>query len=142
VVGTRGWLYQDFFQKIEALGLENIVHFPGYVLDADLPAIYSAATGLVMASVYEGFGLPVLEAMACGAPVVSSRASSLPEIGGEAACYFDPLNVDDMTAALRRVLADEELRAQMSGAGLEQATKFSWERAAQETRAVYRRVLG
>jgi len=74
--------------------------------------------------------------------VVSSRASSLPEIGGEAACYFDPLNVDDMTAALRRVLADEELRAQMSGAGLEQATKFSWERAAQETRAVYRRVLG
>ncbi len=142
VVGTRGWLYEDFFRQIEALGLEEVVRFPGYVLDADLPAIYSAAVLLVMASLYEGFGLPVLEAMACGTPVVSSHASSLPEIGGEAACYFDPMSVDDMTAALRQALADEDLRAEMREAGLEQAAKFSWERAARETQAVYERVAG
>lgn len=142
VVGARGWLYENFFRQIERLGLEDVVHFPGYVLDADLPAIYSAATLLVMASVYEGFGLPVLEAMACGTPVVSSHASSLPEIGGEAARYFAPMNVDDMTAALRRALADEDLRAAMREAGLEQAAKFSWARAARETRAVYEQAIG
>ena len=142
VVGARGWLYGDFFRQIEALGLEDVVRFPGYVLDADLPAIYSAATLLVMASLYEGFGLPVLEAMSCGAPVVSSHASSLPEIGGEAARYFDPMSVDDMTAALRQALADEELREEMREAGLEQAAKFSWERAARETMAVYEQVAG
>lgn len=141
VVGTHGWLYKKFFQRIEALGLQGIVHLPGYVLDADLPVIYSAAEVLVMASVYEGFGLPVLEAMACGTPVVSSHASSLPEIGDDAACYFDPMNVDDMTATLSRVLADEELRAEMARAGLKQATKFSWERAARETLAVYEETL-
>ncbi len=141
VVGTRGWLYDEFFRKIRALGLEDSVHFPGYILDADLPAVYSAATAVVIASLYEGFGLPVLEAMACGAPVVSSQASSLPEIGGEAARYFDPLDIDDMTTTLRQVLADEELRAEMRAAGLEQAAKFSWERAAQETLAVYEQVI-
>lgn len=141
VVGTRGWLYEDFFRRIEELGLEDAVYLPGYVLDADLPAIYSAATVLVMASVYEGFGLPVLEAMACGTPVVSSNASSLPEIGGEAARYFDPRSVDEMTDTLRQVLADEELRAAMREAGLIQAAKFSWKRAACETMAVYEQLL-
>lgn len=141
VVGTRGWLYEDFFQRIEELGLKDVVHFPGYVLDADLPAIYSAADVLVMPSVYEGFGLPVLEAMACGTPVASSSASSLPEVGGDAARYFDPMNVDEMVETLRRVLSDEELREGMSATGLKQAKKFSWERAACETMAVYERVL-
>lgn len=141
VVGSRGWLYQDFFRKIDELALRDVVHLPGYVLDADLPAMYCAATVLVMPSIYEGFGLPVLEAMACGTPVVSSHASSLPEIGGEAAQYFDPMDVDEMTAALRRVLTDDELRAEMRQAGLEQAAEFSWERAASETAAVYERVL-
>lgn len=141
LVGAAGWLYDDFFRQIEMLGLEDVVHFPGYVLDADLPAIYSAATVLVMASVYEGFGLPVLEAMACGTPVVSSGASSLPEVGGEAAQYFTPASVDDMTEALRRVLGDEGLRVEMRAAGLKQAAKFSWERTARETMAVYEQVL-
>ncbi|MFQ5855134.1 MAG: glycosyltransferase family 4 protein [Anaerolineae bacterium] len=141
VVGKRGWLYQDFFRRIETLEMQDVVHFPGYVLDADLSAIYSAAMAVVMASVYEGFGLPVLEALACGTPVVSSHVSSLPEIGGDAACYFDPMNVDDMTATLGQVLADEEMRAEMREAGLEQAAKFSWARAARETMAVYEQVL-
>lgn len=141
VVGARGWLYRDFFWQITELGLNDVVHFPGYVLDADLPAIYTAASVLVMASVYEGFGLPVLEAMACGTPVVSSHASSLPEIGGEAARYFEPMSVDNMTAILRQVLADEELRVEMREAGLEQATRFSWQRAARETMGVYEKVM-
>lgn len=141
VVGARGWLYESFFRRIDELGLADVVHFPGYVLDADLPAIYTAATVVVMGSVYEGFGLPVLEAMACGTPVVSSDASSLPEVGGDAACYFDPRDVDDMTATLGRVLDDEDLRQEMSVAGLARAAKFSWERTARETLAVYERVL-
>lgn len=142
VVGSRGWLYEGFFRRRAELELEKAVHLPGYVPDADLPAFYGAATVVVMPSLYEGFGLPVLEAMACGAPVVSSHAASLPEIGGAAARYFDPTDVEEMTAVLAQVLADAELRAEMRAAGLEQAARFSWERAARETMAVYERVLG
>jgi glycosyltransferase involved in cell wall biosynthesis len=141
VVGSRGWLYQGFFQRIAELGVQDVVHLPGYVPDADLPAVYGAATLMVMPSLYEGFGLPVLEAMACGVPVVCSRAASLPEIGGAAARYFDPTDVEDMTQALDQVLADAELRAAMVAAGLEQAARFSWDRVARETMAVYERVL-
>ncbi len=141
VVGSRGWLYQGFFQRIVELALQDVVHLPGYVPDADLPAVYGAAMLMVMPSLYEGFGLPVLEAMACGAPVVCSRAASLPEIGGEAARYFDPTDVEDMTQTLDQVLADAELRAAMATAGLEQAAQFSWDRVARETVAVYEKVL-
>ena len=115
--------------------------FPGYVPTVDLPAVYGAARLAVVPSVYEGFGLPVLEAMACGTPVVSSGVSSLPEVGGEAACYFDPLDVDEMAALIRRVWIDAELQDEMRARGLVQAAKFSWERAAQETMAVYERTL-
>ena len=142
VVGSRGWLYEDFFRRRTELGLEDVVHLPGYVPDEDLPAVYGAATVVVMPSLYEGFGLPVLEAMACGVPVVSSRAASLPEIGGEAARYFDPTNVEEMAAVLAQVLRDTDLRAEMRAAGLEQAARFSWERTARETMAVYEKVLG
>jgi glycosyltransferase involved in cell wall biosynthesis len=141
VVGKRGWLYEEFFRQIEQLGLEKAVHLPGYVPDADLPAVYGAAAALVLPSVYEGFGLPLLEAMACGTPVVSSSAASLREIGGSAALYFDPLEVDDIVAQVRRVLIDDTLRAELREAGLERAARFSWRRAARETLAVYNRIL-
>ncbi len=141
VVGSRGWLYEGFFQQIEALQLREAVYVLGYVPDEDLPALYAAATLLVMASVYEGFGLPVLEAMACGTPVVSSRAGSLAELGGTAARYFDPLSVDEMAEVLWGVLQDADMRAAMREAGLQQAAHFSWERAARETLAVYKQVL-
>ncbi len=137
VVGSKGWLFEDFFQRIEELHAEDYVIFPGYVPDADLPAVYGAATIAVMASVYEGFGLPVLEAMACGTPVVSSNAASLPELGGDVARYFDPLNVDEMTATLDTVLNDESLRHTMGKHGPSRAATFSWDRAARETIAVY-----
>jgi glycosyltransferase involved in cell wall biosynthesis len=141
VVGGKGWLYDDFFRRLEALEVRDAVHFPGYVPAADLPLLYSAATAAVTPSVYEGFGLPVLEAMACGTPVLSSNAASLPEMGGAAARYFDPYDVEAMAEAIGTVWTDGELRSEMRRQGLQQAARFSWERAARETLAVYARLL-
>jgi glycosyltransferase involved in cell wall biosynthesis len=140
VVGRRGWLYGDFFARLERSPVRDVVLFPGYVPDEDLPAIYAGAQALVLPSLYEGFGLPVLEAMACGTPVVCSNASSIPEIGGDVALYFDPTDVEAMTKIISRVLHDAALREEMQTRGLVQAARFSWERAAQETQAVYRQV--
>ncbi len=142
VVGAKGWLYEEFFAAIKELGLEDAVILPGYVPDADLPAVFRAATVYVMASLYEGAGLPVLEAMACGCPVASSRESSLPELGADVPHYFNPYDVNHMTDVIGEVLADDHLRAQMAIAGPERAARFSWERAARETIAVYHRVMG
>jgi glycosyltransferase involved in cell wall biosynthesis len=141
LVGATGWLYQGFFHRLKELQLKNTVRLLGYVPDEDLPTLYSAATACVVPSVYEGFGLPVLEAMACGTPVVCSSASSLPELGGDAARYFDPLNVEEMATVLRQIWQDDTLRSEMSAAGLAQSGRFSWDRAAAETIAVYDRVL-
>jgi glycosyltransferase involved in cell wall biosynthesis len=137
VVGSKGWLFEDFFQTIDMLKANDYVIFPGYIPDEDLPAVYGAATVAVMASVYEGFGLPVLEAMASHTPVVCSNTSSLPELGGNAAQYFDPMNIDDIVVVLDRVVADETLQTEMVKRGITQASKFSWDRAARETLAVY-----
>ncbi len=141
VVGSKGWLYDDFFQRLEASDVRDAVHFPGYVPSADLPLIYSAASLAVMPSVYEGFGLPVLEAMACGTPVVSSETSSLPELGGEAARYFDPYDVEAMAETIGAVWTDEPLRGDMREKGLVQAARFSWENAAEQTWALYESIL-
>jgi glycosyltransferase involved in cell wall biosynthesis len=141
VVGGKGWLYEDFFQRLERLEMRDAVHFPGYVPSADLPLLYNAATMAVMPSVYEGFGLPVLEAMACGTPVVSSEASSLPELGGRAARYFNPYDVEAIAATIRMVWLDQDLRADMRQQSLVQADKFSWERAAAQTWSIYERLL-
>ena len=141
VVGSKGWMFDEFFAKIEELGLQGAVRLLGFVPDEDLPAVFRAATVYVMASVYEGAGLPLLEAMACGVPVVSSRESSLPELGADVPRYFNPYDVDNMTEVLRQVLADEDLRAQMAAQGPIRAARFSWQRAARETLDVYTRVL-
>ena len=108
--------------------------------DADLPAVYSGARLVAVPSLHEGFGLPVLEAMACGAPVVCSNTSSLPEVGGDAARYFDPTDVAAMTETLHTTWRDETLRETMRQDGLARAAQFSWARAADETLAVYGRV--
>ncbi len=141
IVGSKGWLYDDFFRRLEGLEMGDAFHFPGFVPDDDLAVMYGAATATVMPSVYEGFGLPVLESMACGTPVLASNRASLPEMGGEAARYFDPYDVSAMAASIRDVWADAGLRAEMARAGLEQAARFSWSRAAAETLAVYDRVI-
>jgi len=141
IVGRRGWLYDDLFALLERSPVRDAVIFPGYVPDGDLPAIYTGAQALVFPSIYEGVGLPVLEAMACGTPVVCSNASSIPEVGGDAVLYFDPVDVDMMAEAILQVLRDAALRGAMRERGLAQAARFSWERAAQETRAVYERII-
>lgn len=141
VVGSKGWMYDEFFAKVEELGLQSAVRLLGFVPDEDLPAVFRAATVYVMASVYEGAGLPLLEAMACGVPVVSSRESSLPELGADVPRYFNPYDVENMTEVLRLVLTDEPLRAHLAAQGPLRAGRFSWQRAARETLDVYERVL-
>jgi glycosyltransferase involved in cell wall biosynthesis len=137
IVGKRGWLYEGFFRRLSELGLENEVIFPGFVPDEDLPALYSATDLFVFPSLYEGFGLPVLEAMACGAPVVTSNTSSLPEVAGEAALLVDPNSVEALARAMRDVLDNRALRHDLRARGPKQAAKFSWEKAARETLTIY-----
>ena len=133
IAGKKGWLYREIFCQVEELGLEEKVVFMGYVPEGDLPALLSGARLFVFPSLYEGFGLPVLEALACGTPVVCSNASSLPEVAGDAAVLVDPLDVEGLTAAMKRVLGDEELRAGLIERGFEQARRFSWEKCARAT---------
>jgi glycosyltransferase involved in cell wall biosynthesis len=132
IAGGRGWMFEQVFQTVERLGLQDRVIFPSFFSDDDLSALYAGATLFVYPSLYEGFGLPVVEAMACGVPIVSSNASSLPEVGGDAVLYFDPRNVDAMVDAMQRALSDESLRAQMRAKGFEQVKQFSWDKAARE----------
>lgn len=142
IVGSKGWLYEDFFRQLEELALGDAVVMPGFVPDTDLPALYSGARLVVVPSHHEGFGLPVLEGMACGTPVACSDASSLPEVGGQAARYFDPTDVAAMADQILAIWRDESLRETMRQQGLARAAQFSWKRAADETLAVYTRVTG
>ena len=141
LAGGRGWLYDDFFTKIEADGLSDVVRPLGWVPDEDLPAVLAAADLAVQPSLYEGFGLPLLEHMASGQVVAASNASSHPEVGGEASAYFDPENVEEMTAVIRRLLTDKEEYQHRRQLGFQQAAQFSWQRTAQETIAVYETLL-
>ncbi len=138
IAGAWDSRYPEPRQQVEALELENAVRFLGPVPEADLPALYSGATLFVFPSLYEGFGLPPLEAMACGTPVIASNASSLPEVVGEAGILIDPHDVRALTEAMRRALTDEQLRKELQIKGLDRAKQFTWERAAQETLEVYR----
>jgi alpha-1,3-rhamnosyl/mannosyltransferase len=124
------------------LGLEGSVHFAGPVAEEDLPALYGGAAAFIFPSVYEGFGLPVLEAMACGTPVICSNTSSLPEVAGHAALLIDPTNTPALAAAICRLLSDADLRAGLRSRSLAQAATFSWERTALGTLAAYRAALG
>jgi glycosyltransferase involved in cell wall biosynthesis len=141
LAGGKGWLYDELFARVEALGLDEQVIFPGYVASDELPLWYNAATVLAYPSIYEGFGLPVLEAQACGTPVLTSNVSSLPEAAGEAALMVDPYDVEALAAGLHRLLVDEPLRHELREQGLAHAGQFSWPRAAQETARVYWRAL-
>jgi glycosyltransferase involved in cell wall biosynthesis len=142
IAGTRGWKSSPVYETVERLELAGCVHFTGYVEEEDLPALYNGADLFVFPSLYEGFGLPVLEAMACGAPVVTSNTSSLPEVAGDATLLADPEDVEAITEAMRRVLADRALAKELQAKGLERAEQFTWERTARETIAVYEKVLG
>lgn len=141
LVGGKGWLYEDIFARVVALGLTERVRFAGYVADEELPLWYNAATALVFPSLYEGFGMPIVEALACGTPVVAADTSSLPEAGGTAALYFEPGDAEVLAGCLAQVFDDDALRERTGHAGPAQAARFSWARAGQETAAVYRRAL-
>jgi glycosyltransferase involved in cell wall biosynthesis len=142
IVGRMGWLTEPIRAEVVALDLTDRIHFAGYVPDDDLPALYCGADAFAFPSLYEGFGMPVLEALACGVPVVASDTTSLPEIVGDAGVLIDPLDEAAIGDALVRVLADASLRARLAVAGPERAAHFSWERCARETLAVLEGAAG
>ncbi len=133
IVGRRGWLYDEILDAPKTFNVEANVKFLETVDDSDLPALYKNADVFVLPSLYEGFGLPVLEAMKYGCPVVASNISSLPEAGGKAALYFDPYNVDDIAKTIKKVIDDPKQQTKMKKDGLDQVSKFSWEKAARMT---------
>ena len=141
LVGGKGWLYDDIFRQVQAVGLAERVVFTGYVPDDDLPLWYNAAELLVFPSVYEGFGLPVLEAMACGTPVIAANSSSIPEAGGDAGLLFDHDDGETLVEQMTAVLTNADLQDTLRQQGLEHAQSFSWERAGRETAEVYQRAL-
>lgn len=141
LVGAKGWLYNDFFAKIEADGLSDVVQPLGWVPDKDLPAVIGAASLAVQPSLYEGFGLPILEHMACGQVVAASNSSSHPEVGGNAAVYFDPMRVDEMVAVIDRLLSGRDEYHHRQQLGLTQASRFSWQKTARQTKQIYEQIL-
>jgi glycosyltransferase involved in cell wall biosynthesis len=142
IAGGKGWLYESFFEKLRSLQLEAHVRLTGHVPDADLPALLSCAEVFAFPSLFEGFGLPPLEAMACGVPVVCSNAASLPEVVGDAGIQLAPDDVREWAATLLRLLNDAPARADLRMRGLERARAFTWEAAARKTWAVYERSWG
>ncbi len=138
ISGARGWLYEEIYRRVEELGLSSRVLFPGYVAEADLPALYSLSEVFAFPSLYEGFGLPPLEAMACGTPVVVSRASSLPEVVGNAGCLVDPLSVEEIAGTLQALLDSPARRADLAEQGVAQAARFTWSEAARVLLGLYR----
>ncbi len=140
IAGPKGCLCEDVFALPVHLRLTEHVLFLGRVAAEDLPALYAGALAFVFPSLYEGFGLPPLEAMACGTPVVAAKVSALPEVVGDAALLVDPYNVEELAEAMYRVLTDTALHEQMRWKGLERAQLFSWEETARKTLKVYEEV--
>ncbi|MCK6578022.1 MAG: glycosyltransferase family 4 protein [Anaerolineae bacterium] len=141
IAGGRGWLEDSIYQAVDETMMTEHVHFAGFVDDVDLPALYSAALVTALPSLYEGFGIPILESMACGVPVITSNVSSLPEVGGDAAVTISPTDLDSIIDGLQRVLEDQSLRDQMIARGFSRAAQFSWRSAAAHLRQVYRSLL-
>jgi glycosyltransferase involved in cell wall biosynthesis len=137
LAGAPGWLYQELFDGIQRLGLSEHVHTPGFIDGAEQALWYNAAAVFAYPSLYEGFGLPPLEAMACGTPVVVSNTTSLPEVVGRAGLLVPPLDERALATALRRVLEDDHLASRLRQASLERAATFSWRRMALETLRSY-----
>jgi glycosyltransferase involved in cell wall biosynthesis len=140
--GGRGWMYQDVFQTVEELRLSRDVIFPGFLPEDDLPLWYSAAEVFVYPSAYEGFGLPVIEALACKVPTITTNASSLPEAAGDAALMVPPDDSEALADTLANLLADPALQSDLATRGPKQAGRFTWQRAACDTANVYARALG
>ncbi|MFH1745306.1 MAG: glycosyltransferase family 1 protein [bacterium] len=132
LVGKKGWHYDEIFRKVEELNLQNKIIFLGYAPDDDVPAFYNLASCFIYPSIYEGFGMPVIEAMRCGCPVITSNTSSLPEAAGDKAVLVDPESIDEIVTAIKNVLSDNVLRESMKKKGIEWSKKFSWENTARD----------
>jgi len=141
VVGRKGWMYEQVTDLIGELGLTDRIHLTGYIPPEDLPIVYNLADIFIYPSLYEGFGLPPLEAMACGTPVITTAVSSMPEHVGQAGLLVPPGDENALTEAIIRLLNDEELRSRLSILGPQQAAQFTWTRTARETLQVYEQVL-
>lgn len=140
--GGKGWLYEEIFRLVEELNLQAVTLFPGYIPEDELPLWYNSAECMVYPSVYEGFGLPPLEAMACGCPVITSNTSSLPEVVGQAGLMVAPDDVDGLAESLQLLLTDKSARTRYADLGVARANEFSWEKAAQQTLEIYKQVIG
>lgn len=141
IVGAKGWKFNSIFEKVKQLHLENDIIFMGYIADEDLPAIYSGANVFTFPSLYEGFGIPLLEAMQCEVPVVVSNTSCIPEVVDKAAMLVDPYDVEGWAENIYKIISNKILREDLITKGIEQASKFSWEKLANETLAVYEKAL-
>ncbi|MBI2020069.1 glycosyltransferase family 4 protein, partial [Candidatus Daviesbacteria bacterium] len=139
IAGQKGWLFDEIYKLPKKLGIEDRVKFLGYVADEELPALYSGAQALVFPSLFEGFGLPILEAQASGCPVITSNISSMPDVAGKGAIYVDPYNTDDIVDAMIRVKGKEE-REKLIKKGFENIKRFSWEKCAAQTLEVFEQV--
>lgn len=139
--GGKGWLFAEIFARVQDLGLTDHVLFPGYIDDADLPALYNAAEFFAFPSLYEGFGLPVIEALACGTPVLTADNSCLPEAGGPGALYVQATNVASIAAGIVTLAQDSALQQRLRTAGLAHAAQFTWPRSAEQLLAAYQKVL-
>jgi glycosyltransferase involved in cell wall biosynthesis len=138
--GREGWKFKETLETPKRLGIEDKIIFTGFADSADLSTLLSGARTFVLPSLWEGFGIPVLEAMACGTPVILSNISSLPEVAGEAGTYFDPYNIEDMAKKIGEVLSDDKLRKKKIELGLKRVQQFSWEQCAQEILSTFKQL--
>lgn len=139
--GKQGWLYEPIYARVRELGLADDVHFPGFIADEDLPAVYSAAAFFAYPSLYEGFGLPIVEALACGVPVLAGDNSCLPEAGGPGALYVRADDTGSIAEGILRLASDQALATQLAAAGRRHALQFTWQRSAEQLLAAYKIVL-
>ena len=140
IAGRKGWQYDSIFKKVRELGLADDVIFTGYVDASDSPLLMSGAIAFVFPSIYEGFGMPPLEAMACGTPVITSNAASLPEVVGDAALMVNPYSTESIADAIERILFDKNLRAKLSKRGLKRASCYSWDNSVRVILDIYKRL--
>jgi len=141
IAGEKGWLYKRIFEEIESSGAEQSIRLLGVARDEDLPLLYNCADLFVYPSLYEGFGLPPLEAMACGVPVITSNTSSLPEVVGNAGIMVEPHDINSLSETMASVLKDKELKHRMSRDGLKRAKMFTWEKMVSEVLKIYNEIL-
>jgi glycosyltransferase involved in cell wall biosynthesis len=140
-VGDLRWKYERDFREIKSLGLDSDIYFTGWVEQDDLPAIYCLADVFLFPSLYEGFGIPILEAMACGCPVVTSNTGACPEVAGNSAVFVDPKNINSIANGVLSVLKDDSLREKMVAQGFKEVRRFGWQKAARETLSLFHSVI-